>query len=110
VGVEFWGVGAYESTEFPLPAADAFIDFTCWLPVLAAPEGDRSWQSIPLKEQRVRRHQYTLEVDGVVRLQGTTDYKQPAHSALYLGYNPLGGSLVSSEFTGQISRVAAPSR
>src|SRR5476649_324130 len=38
VGVEFWGQAAVESAEFALPAADAVIDVSCYLPALFPPE------------------------------------------------------------------------
>jgi hypothetical protein len=102
VGVEFWGLAAYESQEFVLPAADAQIDFNCAVPAFFPKEGDSAWQTTSAADQRLRSHRYTIEVDGIVRLEGVVDYDQPPGSPLYVGSNPLGGSLVSDLFTGKI--------
>jgi hypothetical protein len=102
VGVEFWGLGAYESDEFALPAANATIALNCSLPALYPAEGSGRWEATPAARQALLRHEYSLAVDGVVRLKGSVDYDQPDDSPIYFGLNPVGGSLVSERFTGRI--------
>jgi hypothetical protein len=102
VGVEFWGLGAYESDEFALPSASATIVLTCSLPALFPAKGSGWWKATPAAEQERLRHEYSLGVDGVVRLKGSVEYLQPDDSPIYFGVNPIGGSLVSERFTGSI--------
>jgi hypothetical protein len=102
VGVEFWGLRADQSGEFPVPSPDAEIEVTCYLPALFPEVGDPDWGNLSPEIQRARRGEYYITVDGVVRLNARVDYKQPPHSALYLGENPVGGSLVSDRFTGAV--------
>lgn len=102
VGVEFWGIGAYESDVFKLPAANAEIRVTCTVPAFFPPEGDRHWRSASRDAQRAHRLSYSVAVDGVSRLTGEIRYEQPIHPRIYLGTNPIGGSVVSQQFTGKI--------
>jgi hypothetical protein len=100
VGVEFWGLRADQSEEFPVPSPDAEIEITCYLPALFPEVGDSDWGNLSPEIQRARRGEYFITVNGVVRLNARVDYKQPPHSFIYLGENPVGGSLVSDRFTG----------
>lgn len=102
VGVEFWNLELDQGPEFALPAADAELDITCSLPALYPPEGDPAWGAIAPALQHQRRHEYLITVDGRAELRGVVDYLEPLHSPLYVGTNPLGGSFVSSRFTGRI--------
>ncbi len=102
VGVEFWGLRADEGDPFPLSAQDAVLAVTCYLPALFPEEGDPYWGNLAPALQRLRRTQYFIAVDGVVRLKGTLAYPQPLHSPIYLGVNPIGGSVVSNRFTGAV--------
>lgn len=102
VGVEFWGMRSYESEFFPLPAMDAVIDVTCYLPAFFPKEGDPYWGALTPTLQRIRRTQYFITVNNVVRLKGPLKYEQRPHSPIYFGANPLGGSLVSDRFTGTV--------
>jgi hypothetical protein len=102
VGVEFWGLGAFESDVFALPAADAQITFQCSIPAFFPNVGDREWLAASLREQAFLTTHYFLAVDGVLRLTGSIDYKQPPRSLIYIGANPVGGSLVSYAFSGTI--------
>ena len=108
VGVEFWGLGAYESETFDLPAADATIDVSCYLPVFFPEVGDSYWGSLSEPFQRLRRSTYLIAVNGVERLKGPVRYDQAAHAPFYIGSNPIGGSLVSDRFTGAVLSVAQP--
>lgn len=102
VGVEFWGMDAFEGDKFALPAADATIVLSCELPVLFPPEGSPRWKQTSAGRQRILRHEYLVEVDGVARLKGDVTYEQPNDPPIYFGVNPVGGSLVSDRFTGHI--------
>ena len=104
VGVEFWGRELDQGPEFALPAADAEIDFACDLPAFYPVEGDAAWGKTPADVRQVRRHEFAISVDGVVRLKGSITYPLAPHSPLYIGANPLGGSFVSNSFTGRILR------
>jgi hypothetical protein len=107
VGVEFWGLGENEGDTFDLPSADAQIDVICTLPAFFPPIGNRQWGATPTSAQIRYTTQYEVRVDGIVRLKGTTDYKEPVHSPVYFGNNPLGGSLVSVRFTGDILKTSS---
>ena len=102
VGVEFWGAELDQGEEFALPAADAEIDLACDLPAFYPAEGDAAWGRTPAEVQKLRRNEFVITVDGVVRLRGSIAYPLAPHSPLYLGANPLGGSFVSNRFTGGI--------
>jgi hypothetical protein len=102
MGVEFWGVKADESETFPLPAMDGVLDITCYAPAFFPPADDPYWGELSDGLRRIRRTQYCIVVNGVVRLRRPVDYSQSPHSPIYVGRNPLGGSLVSSAFTGAI--------
>jgi hypothetical protein len=102
IGVEFWGLRADESETFPLPAMDAVLDITCYLPAFFPDQSDPYWGELSAALRRIRRTQYCVLVNGVVRLRKPVEYSQDPHSPIYFGANPLGGSLVSSVFTGAI--------
>jgi hypothetical protein len=106
VGVEFWGLELDQGPEFALAADDAQIDVACDLPAFYPEEGDPAWGKVAREEQRLRRHQFRITVDGRVRLEGRVDYKLPVHSPIYFGANPLGGSFVSGLLTARILRVS----
>jgi len=108
VGVEFWGQAAFESSDFGLPAADAVIEVTCWLPGFFPREGDLYWGQLSPRIQAIRRSGYQIAVNGVVRLSGPVSYEQPKHEPFYFGKNPLGGSLVSDRFTGTMISMRQP--
>jgi hypothetical protein len=110
VGIEFWGIESDESDEFALPAADAEIDLTCYLPCLFPKPGHAYWKGIAQEIQPPRPGEFLILVNGVPRLQGKIDYPQPEHSALYFGENPLGGSTVSGRFTGTILQARQGNR
>jgi hypothetical protein len=106
VGVDIWGLRADQGDVFPLAAADAEIDVACYFPAFYPEIGKSEWANMSPDFQRLRRSQYMIVVDGIVRLKAPLDYEQPAHSAVYIGKNPLGGSLVSEKFTGTVLRVS----
>jgi hypothetical protein len=102
VGVEFWGMRADESETFPLPAMDAVIDVTCYLPAFFPDADDPYWGELSDDLRRIRKTQYCIVVNRAIRLRNPVVYSQSPHSPIYFGANPLGGSIVSSVFTGTI--------
>lgn len=104
IGVEFWNVGLYQGPEFELSSADAEIEITCYLPMLFPKVDDPEWAFMPKELRQIRRSQYLVTVDRVVRLQGEVNYSNDPHPPLYLGLNPLGGSFVTDRFTGVVLR------
>src|SRR5579859_5790775 len=102
VGVEFWGLRADESGTFDLSSMDAVLDIKCYLPALFPEDGDEYWRELPPRVQRSRQTEYFIVVDNIVRLKGPVKYDVRPHSPIFLGRNPLGGSLVSDRFTGTI--------
>ncbi len=106
VGVEFWGLGAFEGDPFALPAGHSPISLTCALPALYPPENDPRWARTAPDLAKLRRGEYLITVNGTVRLEGAVTYEQPEHSRLYFGANPVGGSLVTNRFTGTILDVS----
>jgi hypothetical protein len=102
VGIEFWGFEARHSEEFSVGAPDAEIRVDCLFPALFPGPSDPYWDGFSPELAALRRSTYYLAVNGRVRLTGRVDYPQRPHPGLYFGENPLGGSLVSSRFTGVV--------
>jgi hypothetical protein len=105
VGVEFWYLELDQGPEFALPAMDAEIEVTCAMPAFYPEEGNEAWGNLSTNVQKRRRSEYIISVNGVVRLKGSVVYVEPPHSPIYFGVNPLGGSFVSSVFTGRILSI-----
>ena len=108
VGIEFWGLEKIEGEQFDLPAPDAEIVLTCYVPALFPKVGDAYWGNISPDLQRARNNNYLITVNGVVRLKGPVSYGQDPSSYLYFGSNPIGGSYVSNRFTGKILSISQP--
>jgi hypothetical protein len=111
IGLEFWGKGAFESAEFPVPALGATLSVACYLPSFFPREGDSDWGNLSPAFQKMRRSEYLVAVDGVARLRGPIEYPFHAHPSFYAGLNPFGGSLVSDRLTGflvSVSQAGAP--
>lgn len=102
IGVEFWGMELSQGEEFELPAATAELEVVCYLPAFFPEAGSSAWEKMAPDLRRQRGSQYLITVDGTPRLQGFTNYIQPPRSGWYVGVNPLGGSFISSRFTGTI--------
>jgi hypothetical protein len=102
VGMEFWGNGAVESPPFEIPSQDAQITIKTSFPALFPERGSRDWGAVSETEQQHLLSKYFVAVDGVVRIEGPIRYDEPPRSPVYLGQNPLGGSLVSNVFTGKV--------
>lgn len=102
VGIEFWGYGATESEPFKIPSQDAQITVVASFPALFPKTGSPDWGMRSEFEQQHLQSMYVIAVDGVVRVKGPVKYDEPSRSPIYLGRNPLGGSLVSDVFTGKI--------
>jgi hypothetical protein len=105
VGVEFWGNELSEGDVFQLPAADAEIDVTCYVPAFFPSADDPIWGTTPASRKDRLTREYRILVDGTERLSGSTSYEEPEGSPLYIGANPLGGSFVSNLFTGKVLAV-----
>jgi hypothetical protein len=105
VGVEFWSYRAFESEAFAVPAPDATITVSLSLPCLYANIGDPAWHGMPELIQRELHGRYSIKIDGVERLGGPLEYRQPARATRYYGLNPIGGSLVSAAYTGRVESV-----
>jgi hypothetical protein len=105
VGVEFWGQELAQGQEFALPAMDGEIEVTCTVPAFYPARGDPQWDGITASAQQRRCNEYIIAVNGTIRLRGSVTYAEPSRSPVYVGVNPLGGSFVSSAFTGTILRV-----
>jgi len=106
VGIDFWGWKKVESDPFELPAQDARIDVTIYLPALFPGKGDPAWGAYSTALQEKWRGQSVIVVDGKARLVTPGAYPLRPHSPLYYGRNPLGGSFVSDYFTGVIEQVS----
>jgi hypothetical protein len=106
VGIDFWGWKKVESDPFQLPAQNAQIDVTVYLPSLFPAKGDPAWGFYSAGLQERWRSQAVIAVDGKVRLKAPIAYPLPAHSPLFYGRNPLGGSIVSDYFTGKVDAIA----
>jgi hypothetical protein len=106
MGVDFWGVGAYDGEAFPLPEKGTPIEVTCFLPALFPKEGDPYWESLSSSVQKQRRSEYLVKVDGIDRLKGWIEYDQPLHPPVYIGENPVGSSLASRHFTGKVLEIS----
>jgi hypothetical protein len=102
VGIEFWGLTAYESPPFRIPSQDAQITVEASFPALFPKMGSADWGSVSNFEQKHILSEFIVSVDGVVRVRGPVNYDEPPRLPVYLGRNPLGGSLVSDFFTGKV--------
>jgi hypothetical protein len=105
VGVEFWGLELSQGEEFSVASADAELELVCEVPAFFPEEGSAAWRNVPPDLRQRRLGGYRVTVDGVVRLEGSTHYRQPPRSGLYFGENPLGGSFISAKFTGTILKA-----
>jgi hypothetical protein len=101
VGLEIWGVGSYESE--PVPASsDQPVEIVFDLPALFPPRADARWGAVPIEAQTAAQSRFRIRVDGAVVLDRNLASRIPRLDSLHLGENPIGGSLVSSLFTGKI--------
>ena len=108
VGVQFWGLPPMEGEVFNLPAMDAEIEVSVYLPALFPPVADPSWGDLSSSFQQSRKHRFMIVVDHVVRAGGAVDYPQPNHSPVYVGENPVGGGIVTDRFSGTVLSTALP--
>ena len=102
VGIEFWGNSAAESPPFEVPPSGAQVTVEASFPALFPARGSRDWGAVSDAEQRHLLSQYVVAVDRVARVSGPVSYEQPPNSPIYLGKNPLGGSIVSGVYTGKV--------
>ena len=102
VGIEFWGFKAWESSAFAVPSQDARIKVDISFPALFPARDSSAWGWVSdTKKQYLLTH-FSIAVNHVVQVNGTTPYVMPPDSPTYIGLNPLGGSFVSSAFTGTV--------
>lgn len=105
VGIEFWGDELTEGDAFQVPAPDAEITVTCYVPALFPGKSNALWKGVPPEKREKATGAYLIQVDGITRLEGRTPYVQPEDSPIYIGTNPLGGSFVSNKFTGAVLKM-----
>lgn len=104
LGVELWGVGAFESPELAV-AGEVETEIIFHFPALYPPVGDARWGDVPRAIQEARRSRLTILVnDRVVLDQEVRDNGTPS-SPMVFGQNPVGGSLVGGKFTGRMGRI-----
>ena len=106
VGVDFWGRGKVESEPFQVPSQTASLVVTVSSPAFFPPEGSREWglYTTPLEARWLRSTM--VSVNGVRRLTCDWSYPMPAHSPVFYGRNPIGGSSVSDYFTGAVDSIS----
>lgn len=102
VGVEFWGRASFEGPEFDLPAQDGEVTISVAVPTLYPLPDDEAWRDVSETEQKHLLSEFLISVDHMPRLIGPISYHQTIHEPVYVGYNPLGGSLVSDRLTATI--------
>jgi hypothetical protein len=103
IGVDLWGQPPVEGPEFSVPSPQAELKLVCRLPVFFPDEMDSSWG----KEDNAMRHRlrssFQVVVDGVERASGPLNYPMAQRPPVYVGANPIGGSVVSDFFTGTVT-------
>ena len=102
VGVELWGYKKIESDEFSIPPDQGVIRVDCSVPSFYQNQAASYWEGMDPSLSQVLRRRILLAVDGQVRLRAEYDYVRNPNAILALGANPLGGSVVSSRFTGTV--------
>jgi hypothetical protein len=104
VGAEFWGYGAFDSEPIAVPASRS-IEIVFEFPGLFPPVGDPRWGNVPAAERQACQERLRIRVGGVVVLEQAIR-AVPAIKNLHYGRNPVGGSWVTSVFTGQVLQVS----
>jgi hypothetical protein len=102
IGVDIWGQTPVEGPEFSLPSPQAQLNLVCFLPVFFPGEKDSRWGPKDFATQHQLRTSARVEVDGAERLAVPINYPMAEGYSMYLGANPIGGSVVSDFFTGQV--------
>ena len=102
VGIEFWGLAADQGPVFSVGSADAVLHIDVYFPALFPPSSSHYWDGQSQEIEAIRLGRYYIVVNGKVQLAGKIAYAQPPYSSLYVGINPIGGSVVSSRFTGTV--------
>jgi hypothetical protein len=105
LGVEFWGVGSYESEELVAPS-DVTTEVELRIPALYPPVGDARWGDIsPATQQSLRSH-VTLLLNGRTALHREIVSASVEPAPTSYGFNHVGGSWVYPKFTGQLQAVS----
>jgi hypothetical protein len=98
--VDIWGQPPVEGPEFSVPSPQAQLKVVCFLPVFFPDERDSRWAATDVATRRRLREGVRVEMDGVERLSVPINYPMAERPPIYIGANPIGGSVVSDFFTG----------
>ena len=101
-GIEFWGNSAVESPPFEVPPTGATVTLEASFPALYPAMGSPDWGAVSDAEQRHLLSRFVVAIDRVARVSGPVSYDEPPNEPVYMGSNPLGGSIVSGVFTGRV--------
>lgn len=104
IGVEVWGIGAFESEEVSFRPGPNEV--TVAVGSLFPPEGAPEWAGRSREEQRRLLGGIGIGLNGATALEVkvTTPRRPEIRRELSVGANAVGGSHVLPEFTGQILR------
>ena len=102
IGVALWGQPPVEGPEFDLPSPQAVLHVVYFLPVFFPGEKDSRWGAREQSDRVRLRSSVKVDVDGVERLSAPQHDPLAEGPPIYLGANPLGGSVVSDFFTGTV--------
>lgn len=100
-GIEIWGVGTFESRPLH-PGAGKTLDVDYSFGSIYPDVGGADWGSVPVERQRELKRSLRIQVDGVAVVDIQKDTPNLEKLPVYFGLNPIGGSVVSDRFTGQL--------
>jgi len=100
-GVEIWGIGSYES---PPQHVDLSKPLECEYSFgsLYPPSGHPAWNGLPVEQQMALERTLRITVNGNSVLDITRETPGLASLPVYVGSNPVGGSLVNAGFSGKV--------
>jgi hypothetical protein len=102
IGVDIWGQPPVEGPEFSVPSSQAQLNVIYCLPVFFPDEKDFRWNTRDVQTRRQLLTSVIVKVDGVERISVGINYPMAAQPPIYIGANPIGGSVVSDFFTGTV--------
>jgi hypothetical protein len=85
-----------------VPSPQAQLKVVFYLPFFFPDQNDSRWGTKDFSSRRQLRESVKVEIDGVERLSKPLEYSFAERPPLYLGANPIGGSVVSDFFTGTL--------
>ncbi len=105
LGVEVWGVGAWETEPLPTQAPERDI-VTVSLPAFyPAADNAAAWRGVPAERRDRALSHLVVQWNGqTVLVQGTALSTMDPNS-LSVGENRIGGSVVSDRFTGEVESI-----